>query len=159
MDSHFLEFLGNFLIQTARGQRHLEDMARWIGGGFKGSEDLNALFRRSYGLDTLNKDGPDYLKMQQKASKDLLESFKDYFSAFGLVSREEHLKLVKKYEALKEKTSAQEETIKNLRMLLGEKVTDPENVVSGFQELMKNQTDQFQKMMENFGQLLQKKSS
>lgn len=159
MDTHFLEFLGNLLIQTAKGQRQLEDMAGWVRQGFKGPDDLTAMFQQFYGLDRLNKDSSDYPKMQQKASEDFQKSFKDCLSLFALAPRDEYLALVEKYEALKEKAAAQEETIKHLRTLLGAKISDPGNVVKGFQDLMKEQTDQLQKLMESFGQSFQKKSS
>lgn len=159
MDTHFLEFLGNFLIQTARGQRQLEDMTGWIREGFKGPPDLTAMFQQFYGLDRLNKDSADFPKIQQKASEDFQKSLKDYLSLLALVPRDEYLALVEKYEALKEKAAAQEETIKHLRTLLAAKVSDPGNVVKSFQEMMKEQSEQFQKLMERFGNPFDKKSS
>lgn len=158
MDKNFLEFWGNFLINVAKGQKQLEDMAKWMGQGFKGFEDLTVMFRKFYGLDRLAKGSPDYLKMREKAQEAFQNSFKDYLSLFGVVPKEEHLALVKKYEELNEKVAAQEETIKHLRILLGEKVFDPGEVVTGFQELMKKQSDQFQQLMESISQSFQKKS-
>ena len=159
MDTKFLEFWGNFLIQTAKGQRQLEEMTNWITQGFKGSEDLNTMFKKAYGLDLLNKDSSDYQKIQEKTLEEFQKSFKDYFSQFGLAPREEYLTLAEKYEALKEKVVSQEETIKHLRMLLAAKNSDTENVVNGFQDLLKKQGDQFQQFMENASMFFQKKSS
>ena len=52
MDSRFLEFWGNFLLSAAKGQKQMEEMADWVGQGFKaaGFEDLAAMFTRAYGL-------------------------------------------------------------------------------------------------------------
>lgn len=158
MDKKFLEFWGNYLINVAKGQKNLEDIAKWIHQGFKGFEEITAMFQNFYGLDQLDKDSPDYVKMWKRAGEDFQKSFKDYLSLFDLVPREEYLSLIEKYEALKVKATAQEETIKHLRILLGEKVFDPGEVVTGFQELMKKQSDQFQQLMEGISQSFQKKS-
>ncbi len=155
MDRHFLEFWGNLFLNAAKGQKSLEDMDRWIRQGFSGFEELTAMFQRFYGLDHLDKDSPDYVKMWKKAGQDFQESFKDYLSLFDLVPREDYLSLIEKYEALKERVATQEETIKHLRMLLGEKVSVPGEVVKGFQDLMQKQREQFQKLMESIGQSFQ----
>jgi uncharacterized coiled-coil protein SlyX len=150
MDKHFLEFWGNFMVNVAKGQKQLDDMAKWMGQGFKGFEYLTALFRKCYGLDRLNEASPDYLKLWKKSEADFWESFKSYLALFGVVPKDEHLALVKKYEELKEKAASQEETIRHLRMLLGEKVVDQREVIKGFQDLMNEQTAQFQELMNSF---------
>ena len=124
MDKQFLEFWGNFLLSAAKGQRQLEEMAKWINQGFSGFEDLNAMFRKFYGLDRLTEKSPDYLKTSEKAEADFRKSLVDYLSLFGVVPRQAHLMLVEKYERLKKKVAAQEETIRHLRMLLQEKEVD-----------------------------------
>jgi hypothetical protein len=159
VDRHFLEFWGNFLINAAKGQKQLDDMAKWMTQGLKGFEDLTAMFRKFYGLDRLSESAPGYLKTWEKAARDFQESFHDYLNLFGVVPRQEHLKLVKEYEALKEKVVTQEETIKYLRMLLEEKGTDLRQIVRGYQDLIKKQTDQFQKLMEGLGGSLGKETS
>jgi hypothetical protein len=158
MDRHFLEFWGNFLINAAKGQEQLEDMARWVGQGLRGFEDLTALFKKFYGLDSFDEENPDYPKIRKKAEKDFQESFQDYLDLFGFVTRQEHLALVKEYEALKEKVAAQEETIKHLQMVIEDKGIDQGEMVKGFQDLIRKQTDQFQKLMKDFGHSFEKDS-
>ena len=150
MDKHFLEFWGNFLTQTAKGQKQLEDMAAWMGQGLRGFEYLTALFRKSYGLDRLREGSPEYLKTWNKAAQDFSRSFKDYLTLFGVVPKEEHLALVKKYEELKGKVASQEETIKHLRTLLSQKMLDQGEVVKEFQTLAQEQATQFQELMKSF---------
>ena len=100
---------------------------------------------------------PDYMATWKKASEDFQKSFKDYLRLMGVVPKEEHLTLVKKYEELKEKFAFQEDTIKNLRMLLDEKKAEPQGeVAKGFQEIMEKQTEQFQETMETFGRFFKK---
>jgi uncharacterized coiled-coil protein SlyX len=153
MDRHFLEFWGNFLLLAAKGQKQLEDLAPWTGRGFLNLGDLTALFRQAYGLEHLNQGSPDYLKIWKKAEGDFQDSLREYFSLLGVVPRAEYLELAKKYEDLKEKAADQEETIKHLRMLLSEKGLDFGAVTFEFQKLMTKQREQFQKLMQGFGEV------
>jgi len=160
MDRQFLEFLGNFMINAAKGQRQLEEMAEWMGQGFSGFEELTAVFRKFYELDSLPQSAPDYLKAWQEAVENFQKSFKDYLNLMNGVPRDEHLKLVKEYEQLKKKVAEQEETIKNLQMLLDAKrVADQPEVVKSFQDLMQKQSKQFQELTDSLGQFFKKKRS
>lgn len=157
MDTHFLEFWGNFLINAAKGQKQLEDMSKWMQQGFKGFDELTAMFTKFYGLEHMGKDSPDYMATWEKASEDFIKSFKEYLGLMGVVPKEEHLALVKKYEELKEKVASQEETIKHLRMLLGEKRAGTQgDVVKGFQEIIEKQSKEFQETMETFDRFFKK---
>ena len=150
MDKNFLEFWGNFLLNAAEGQKQLEEFAKWMQQGFSGFENLSEMFRKYYGLDAKSFDDAS---TREKAWADFQKSFKDYLSLFGVVPEEEHLDLVKKYEELRERVAAQEETIKHLRMLLKEKGFDQSQVISGLQQLMAEQGEQFRKLMESFSDL------
>jgi hypothetical protein len=78
----------------------------------------------------------------------------------GMVPKDKHMALIKKYEELKEKVSAQEETINHLRLLLEEKKTESQKeLVQGFQDLIEKQSKQFQKTMETFGSFFQKENN
>jgi tetratricopeptide (TPR) repeat protein len=159
VDRHFLEFWGNFLINAAKGQKQMEDMAKWMTQGLKGFEDLTAMFRKFYELDRIPESAPDYVKTWEKAAKDFQKSFEHYLKLLGVVPRHEHLELVKKYEALKEEVAEQEETIKHLRMLVVAKGADLGKIVKGYQDLVEKQTDQFQRLMEGLGDSLGKETS
>jgi tetratricopeptide (TPR) repeat protein len=154
VDRHFLEFWGNLLINAAKSQKQMEDAAEWMNQGLKGFEDLTAMFRRFYDLDNLSESAPDYVKTWEKAAKDFQKSFYDYLKLFGVVPRQEHLELAKKYEALKKKVADQEEAIKHLRMLMGDKGADLREIVEGYQDLVKKQADQFREFMKSFTQAL-----
>ncbi len=147
MDKNFMEFWGNFLLSAAKGKRQLDEMARWIDQGFSGLEDLDNLFRQFY---RMNSESPDYPETLKKAEADFRKSFKDYLSLFGVVPRDEHLELMKKYEELKEKVAAQEETIKHLRMLLEEQGVDQGKVITGFEKMIAEQNEQFRELMQSF---------
>ncbi len=158
MDRQFLEFWGNFLIHAAKGQKQLDDMTRWMQQGFKGFDELTAMFKTFYGLDNSDESTANDMLLWKKASEDFQKSFKDYLRLMGLVSKDEHLALVEKYETLKEKVAVQEETIKHLRMLLEEKHdTSQADLAQEFQTLIEKQTQQFRQTIETFGKSFDEK--
>ena len=160
MDKSFLEFWGNFLINTAKEQKRMEDLAKWMQQGFKGFDDLTEMFKKLYGLEHMEKDTPAYMDTWEKASENFLNSYKDYLNLMGMVSKDEHLTLIKKYEELKEKAASQEETINHLRLLLEEKKTkSQEELVQGFHDLIEKQSKKFQETMETFGSFFQKENN
>jgi len=160
VDKHFLEFWGNFLINAAKEQKRMEDLSKWMQQGFKGFDELTAMFNKFYGLESLKKDTPAYNESWETASENFLNSFKDYLDLMGMVTKSEHLKLVKKCEELKEKVADQEETINHLRMLLEKrKAESQDELVQGFHDLIEKQSDQFQKTMETFGNLFKKENN
>jgi hypothetical protein len=157
MDTQFMEFWGNFLLNAARSQKQLEDMTKWMKGGFTGFEELTSLFRKTYGLEKVDKESPDFLKMWAGAQENFTKSFKDYLNLLGVVPRDEYLALVKKYEELKEKAASQEETIKHLRMFFSEaKKEEYQDLTGQFDELARKQGEQFEKLMGGFAQLFKK---
>jgi hypothetical protein len=160
VDKHFLEFWGNVLINAAKEQKRMEDLSKWMQQGFKGFDEFTEMFKKFYGLEHMEKDTPAYMDVWEKASENFLNSFKDYLNLMGMVSKEEHLTLIKKYEKLKEKAAAQEETINHLKLLLEEKKTETqEELVQGFHDLIEKQSNQFQKTMETFGSLFKKENN
>ncbi len=152
MDRHFLEFWGNFLLQAAKGQKQLEDLAKWSKRGFISFGDFTPLFRQIYGLEQPQPDSPDYQEIWKKAEADFRKSFQDYLSLLGVVPREEYVELARKYEELEEKVAEQEETIKQLRQLLSDKGLDSTVIALEFQKLMQKQGEQFQELMKDFGE-------
>jgi hypothetical protein len=160
VDKHFLEFWGNVLINAAKEQKRMEDLSKWMQQGFKGFDEFTEMFKKFYGLEHMEKDTPGDMDVWEKASENFLNSFKDYLNLMGMVSKDEHLTLIKKYEKLKEKSAAQEETINHLRQLLEEKKTETqEELVQGFHDLIEKQSNQFQKTMETFGSLFKKENN
>lgn len=155
MNRHFLEFWGKALLEAAKSQKQLEDLAKWFQRGFLGFQDYTQLFKSSYGLDEVAEDGPDYLILWKKAEEDFRRSFQDYLNLLGVVSREEYAALARENEKLKEKVAEQEETIKHLRMLADEKGLGLEATSLEFQKLIKKQGEQFQKFIQGLGAAVQ----
>ena len=151
MDRQFLEFLGNFLLNSAKGQKQLEDMTRWISSGFSGFDELTNMFRKFYGMEGLPPTSPDYAKAWEKASENFKKSYHDWLKLMSVVPESEYQILGKKCAALKEKVETQEETIRYLRNLLNEKGVPYSDAVQGFNEMMEKQAQQFQDLMESVG--------
>jgi uncharacterized coiled-coil protein SlyX len=156
MDKHFLEFWGNFLISVAQGQQRLEDMDRWLKGGFAKVQGLTDIFQNAYGLDQLNQSTPDYPEIWKKAEQDFKDSYRAYLNLMGLAPREDYAELAQRCEELKEKVAEQEETIKHLRLLLEDKGLDYRAVTQEFQELIKKQAETVQEFFSGVTGLSQK---
>lgn len=154
MERQFLEFMGNFMLSAARGQKQLEDMARWMGSGFSGFEELSTLFRKIYRLETPQKESADAQSLWRDAMEHFSASFREYLSLFGVVPREEYLALVRKVEELKERIESQDETIIHLRSLLAEAGREgPRSVAGRFEDLARLQGEQFQSLMDSLAQV------
>ncbi len=157
MDKHFLEFWGNSLLNAAKSQKQFEDMAAWVQQGFKGFEEMTALFLKIYGLDNFTKGSPDYFMAWKKAEEEFRKSYQDYMNLLGFVEKHEHLELVRKYEELKEKFESQEETVRHLRLLLSEcQLKDQSELAKQLEDLIKNQTDQFHNLVDKFSKAFKK---
>ena len=150
MDPKFLEFWGNALLGAARGEKQLDDITQWFSQGLKGTEELTRQFASLYGLtpgadEKSSASAADW----QQAADSFRQSFRQFLDMLEVVPRSEHQALVEKYEALREKADQQQETIDHLEKLLAEKVMGGE-AASGFQELMQQQSRQFQDLMAAF---------
>ena len=152
MNRHFLEFWGKALLEAARSQKQMEDLATWFQRGFLGCQDYTQIFRAAYGLDKTAEDSPDFLALWKKAEEDFRDSFRDYLNLLGMVPREEYDALVRQYEELQAKVGEQEETIKHLRLLLNEKGMGLEATTLEFQQLIQKQGEQFQKFVQSLGE-------
>lgn len=151
MNRHFLEFWGKALLEAAKGQKRLEDMAAVLQQGLGAFPYYTKLFKTVYGLDQAAEDSPDYLTLWKQAEENFRESFKDYLNLLGMVPREDYNALARRCEELEEKVAEQEETIKYLRLLAEEKGLGLEAATLEFQKLVKKQGEQFQKFIKSMG--------
>ncbi len=156
MEEKYFEFLGNFFLSAAKARKQMDDLMAMSKHGFKGFEEMSSMFRRFYGLDKVEKNAPEYMKTWEQASEEFQKSFKEYLNILGVVPKEEYIALVKRYEDLKVRVRDQEETIRHLQMLLGEKGADQGESVKVFQDLMKKQSEQFVEMMDSVGEYFKK---
>ncbi len=118
-----------------------------------GFEQFSAMFRSFYGLDQFPEQSSEYNEVSKKAVQDFQKSFREYLAFTGFIPKDEHIRLVEKYEKLKEKCADQEETIKHLKMIMdGKSVDNGDIIIKSLQSIIKDQTGFFQKMMNNVSQ-------
>ena len=158
MNRHFLEFWGKALLQAAKGQKQLEDLAKWSQRGIFSFQDYLELFKTSYGLGEATEDNPDYYARWQKAQENFQNSFREYLRIFGAVPREDYVDLARQFEELQQKVAEQEATIKELRLLLEGKGLGMEATSLEFQRLIQKQGEQFQKFLQGLGEDLKSDS-
>ena len=156
MDRQFLEFLGSFFLNAAKGQKQLEDMTRWIRGGFSGFDDLTRMFRKFYGMNELPLASPDYARAWETASENFKKSYHEWLNLMSVIPKSEYQTLQKKCEGLEEKVASQDETIRQLRKLLSEKGLPYLDAIQGFAQMMEEQGRQFQELMDNMGNAFKK---
>ena len=154
MDKNFLEFWGNLLIGIARGQKQAEDMTRWLKQDATGLDSLMAPFKKFYGLEQVSPSEANYGELWSKQVKSFQDSFQDYLKLLDVVPRREYEKVQEENQALKKQIVEMEKAIKDLRVLVAEKMgSSASEAVRGFQELVFSQMDRFQEMMRSFGGL------
>jgi hypothetical protein len=152
VNRHFLEFWGKALLEAAKSQKQLEDLAKWIPRGFLGLQDYTQLFKTSYGLAEMDEDSSNFLAAWKTAEVEFRNSFREYLSLMGGVPREEYAALARKYEALQEKVAEQGKTIEQLRLLTEEKGLGLEATTLEFQKLIQKQGEQFQRFLQGLGE-------
>ncbi|MGD8367740.1 MAG: hypothetical protein PVG78_08860 [Desulfobacterales bacterium] len=149
MDSQFLKFWGNFLLQAAEGQKRLDDLTRWMTAGFSGSEELTDLFREAYGLKKSSPTANASMEEWGKAAARFQKAFADYLALFDAVPRSRFEALREEKGRLERKIDEQSRTIQQLRLELGESRAAEGRVLDGFQQLMKVQNEQFRQVSES----------
>ena len=149
MDRQFLEFLGSFFLNAAKGQKQLEDMTRWISGGFSGFDDLTRMFRKLYGMNGMPPASSDYAEAWEKASENFKKSYHEWLDLLNVIPKSD-------YQTLEQKVASQEETIRQLRKLLSEKGLPYADAVKGFTQMMEQQGHQFQELMDSLGKTFKK---
>lgn len=157
MNDYFTKLWSDFPKNTPSGQKQVEELAQWINQGLKGFEDMSAFFLKSCGMEQAEERGPDYLFIWKKVQEEFTKSFKSYLTLFGIMTRNEYLEFLRKYEELKEKAASQAETIKHLRLLLSE-AKDTTRLESSRQldGVLKKQSEQFQRLMDGFSDVFKK---
>ena len=150
MDSKFLEFWGNFLLNAAKGQEQAEGLNRMVREGYKTFEQQLSLFEKFYGLDKKPDPSTPYAEMWAKAASDFAKSYQEFMGVMGMVPRED-------YEVLKKKAADLEEALQRGEKRTGVKEIDTAEIAKGFEGLMKEQAEQFQALMASYGKLYEEK--
>jgi phage tail tape-measure protein len=158
VDSQFYEFWGRFFMNVARGQKQVEEMSAWIKKGYAGADDLARLFRQCYGLnaaDTGNAQDPQAWK---EATAQFQKTFNQFAAQWGWVPQADHQQALEKCAVLEKQVASQQSTIRELRDLLDQKGLGYSQLLQHMQGSLKDQSDQFQALMESIGNAFKNKS-
>ena len=158
MNTQFFEFWGNFLINVAKGQKQLDDMSTWMKQGYTDADDLAALFRRCYGLNASDTGSAQDPQAWQEAVAEFQNTFTQFAAQWGWVPQAEHQQALEKCAALEKQVEAQQATIHQLRDLLAQKGLGYSELLQHMQGSLKDQSDQFQALMENIRSAFNDKS-
>lgn len=151
MDKQFLEFWGNVFLWAAKGQRQMDELATWLAQGMRGLGDLTAMFQQCYGLGAIR---PGEESGWQAARNSFDTAFRAYLDMLGCVPKSEYAALQAQLQGLKQKTEQQEAALRQLRQELAASRMAQGDVVSGFQELIQVQSEQFQELADRFSRLM-----
>jgi hypothetical protein len=156
MDKKFLEFWGNFLLAAARGQQRMDDLNRWIKQGFSGVQQLNDMFKASYGLQDDGSKARGFDEAWQSATAAFNASLKEHLQKLGWVPRADVDRLNRKNADLKQKIDDLEKTVQRLQNLLDQERPGQARSVLALEELAQKQTEDFNKLMQSLQDALQK---
>lgn len=137
-------FWGDFLSNATRDQRRMADAWELASRGFSTLQDMTRFWQELWGIEKVRSGGPDPLKMFSGLFPFPTIGFS---SALGMVPLQEHLSMVEKYEEMKERVSAHEETIQHLKLLLNSKRCERKGKETDFPDLMKSQVESFFDLM------------
>ena len=149
MNTPFFEFWGKFLTGVAQGQKQFDEMSTWMKQGYADADDLAALFRRCYGLNTSAAGSTQDPQAWQKAIVEFQNTFAQFAAHWGWVTQAEHRQTLEKCAALEKQVQAQEATIHQLRDLLAQKGLGYSTLLQHMQGSLKDQSEQFQALMES----------
>jgi hypothetical protein len=152
MDNNLLEFWGNVLLTAARGQKQLEEISNMTKNGWWGMPDMSSMMGMFQGMDVFAKASSEYLKIFSKTNDEMQKSIKEFLALMDLVPRKDYLELQEEYEAYKK--SVEEKSKSNMGKMLGEEMSLQSQGLRSFEELMRNQTKQFQDLVSNFTTLV-----
>ena len=160
MQTQAFELWGNMFLNAARGQKLMEDFSHMMNGDVGGVQDLFEMYGKWWGMDFIFRALPGYIDASLKAAEDFQKTFMGGFlSLMNYPQQGDYQALLRDCEELREKTERQEEDIRRLQAVLGEKLSAQGEGIGAFQDLMKKQTQQFQDMMVNFSKIFQEAGS
>jgi hypothetical protein len=153
MDLQFLKFWGDAIRQSSTVQKLGDEVSRWMKGEIKETDDLYTLFRKYYGLDQGTEVFKDYENQLKELVGDFQKSFKELLPMLGVVPKTEYDQLLQQYDDLKKKVAGLETALKEMGNRLSSATPGQTAGAGAFEQMIKAQTEQFQKMMNAFTEI------
>jgi hypothetical protein len=154
MDNQFQDFWGNLWLQMVQGQKQWDGIMNWWQKGFPGFNEWNAMMGKVQGFQPPQMESRDKNKAWEENIQIFQKFFQEYFNMLGYVPRADYERLQRDYDLLQEdhqllkkKTEILEETIRQLQAMIAAQTMDPKGMAKPFQDLITEQTNQFQRLM------------
>lgn len=152
-NKQFTEFWGNAWLSMAKGQKQLTDMTSWFTGNLMDLQDMNKMFGKIYGMESIDKGIPDYFSWWERSVNLFQKSFQDLFSMMDFIPRSAYRELEKENEELKRKIAELERNMVPNSSILDEEIKLANEGIKGFQGLVQEQVRQYQELMDNIGKV------
>jgi hypothetical protein len=153
MNINLLEFWGQTFLNAARSQKQLENLNKLMGNNSGADNPVVSSIFKAFGVSLPEKvTSEDFIGLTKKSTDAYKEFFKSSLNMFEVVSKEDHLKVIKENEELKEKITQQEKILDICQNLAGKDAFGQEQVVDSLTQIMKKQTQQFQELVKQANQ-------
>ncbi len=149
----FFKFWEAIMQQKTGAMTMAAAMEELIRNGIKSSRQVLDLFEKSYGIKIGERNTKDWKAQMEKAMSDFNASLEELVSAMGVVPKSTYQALLSRHEKLKQKVAEQEETIRQLRRMLGEKGAGAPDGTQAFSEMIATQQKQFEQLMRSMAAL------
>ncbi len=158
MDRNFFEFWGQLFLNVAQGQKQIEEMNALFRPGPQGYDAMRTIFHNTYGLDNAPESFAQNSGLWETAAQNFQASLRQVMKLWGVVPGDDYQALVRKCETLEKTATEQEQTIRHLKLLLGERQDEAFSSTKELQALLTKQQAEFQKMVNTLGVLLPEKT-
>lgn len=168
MDKQLLEFWGHIFLAAAKNQKIFEDvmscfapggqkegqqsrdMEQWLNAWKNGYQAWQSFLSTIYGVDPYAREGSSAQEAGVRELSTLVtQNWKEMISLMGAVPRQDYDAVVQENQELKKRLELQEERIQQLQDMLQQKgLFDFQQMTESFQDVLKNQSDQFQDLMQ-----------
>ncbi len=160
MNSQFLEFFGNYMIQTAKWQKLIEQTSPGVTPKVMDMAEFGTLFKQVCSLNGPNQPASaEYTQMWRQTIENFQSAFGLNAKLWGWVPQADYQTLQEKCKSLEKTIQKQDQTIAQLRSLLEEKGLGQVELLQRFQSLIQDQSDEFQTFVQNFGGVFVKAES
>lgn len=150
MDNNLMELWGNFFLTAAKGQKQAGELSKMARDGLWGMPDPGAAMSGFSGMEAFEKATREYFALFARVNEEIQKAVKDYLALTDLVPRSDYLALREEFEAYRK--SVEEKG--SIGSLLGEEMSLQKQGLRNFEELVRNQTRQFQDLMADFTQFM-----
>lgn len=168
MDKQLLEFWGHTFLAAAKNQeifadvmscfapggqkegQQSRDMEQWLKAWENGYQAWQSFLSTMYGVDPYaQEDSSTQERGVQELSALVTQNWKEMISLMDAVPRQDYDSVVQENQELKKRLELQEERILQLQSMLQEKgLLDFQQITESFQDVLKNQSDQFQDLVQ-----------